>query len=85
MGYRVEILRSAAQELKHLPQPTRRRVMRAIHALANDPRPPGAKLLTGPERFWRVRVGDYRVVYRTTHELVEVLVLRVRHRSDADP
>jgi Cytotoxic translational repressor of toxin-antitoxin stability system len=83
MAYRVLLRRSAAHELANLPQPIRRRVARAIDALASDPRPPGAKLLTGPDRIWRLRIGDYRILYRVDDELVQVLVIRVRHRSDA--
>jgi Cytotoxic translational repressor of toxin-antitoxin stability system len=83
MAYRVILQRSAAGELEDLPQPIRRRVARAIEGLASDPRPPGAKLLTGSDRIWRVRVGDYRILYRVNDDLVEVLVIRIRHRSDA--
>ena len=83
MAYRVVLLRSAARELDALPQPMRRRVARAIGALATEPRPPGVKLLSGPERIWRVRVGDYRVLYRVDDDRVVVMVVRVRHRRDA--
>ena len=83
MAYRVVLLRSAARELDALPQPMRRRVARAIGALATEPRPPSVKLLSGPERIWRVRVGDYRVLYRVDDDRVVVMVVRVRHRLDA--
>jgi mRNA interferase RelE/StbE len=61
----------------------RRRVARAIDTLAINPRPSGAKLLRGPDRRWRLRVGDYRVLYRVDDDRVVVLVVRVRHRSVA--
>jgi mRNA interferase RelE/StbE len=83
MAYRVQFLRSAKRELGDLPLPIRRRVTTAINALSGDPRPPGAKLLSGADRRWRVRVGDYRILYRINDDMVEVLVIRVRHRSDA--
>jgi len=83
MAYRVVLRRSAARELSGLPQPTRGRLTRALDALSDDPRPTGAKLLTGPDRIWRLRVGDYRILYRVDDEVVEVLVIRIRHRSDA--
>jgi len=83
MAYRVVLLQSAARELDALPQPMRRRVARAIGALATEPRPPYVKLLSGPERIWRVRVGDYRVLYRVDDDRVVVMVVRVRHRLDA--
>jgi mRNA interferase RelE/StbE len=83
MSYRVVLRRSAARELEDLTQPIRRRVTRAIGTLAADPRPTGSKLLTGPERIWRLRVGDYRILYRINDDMVEVLVIRVRHRGEA--
>ena len=83
MAYRVLLLRTAARELQALPQPMRHRVTTAIRSLAGNPRPPGATLLTGPDRIWRVRVGDYRILYRVNDEVVEVVVIRIRHRSDA--
>lgn len=81
MGYRLVFRRRAARELDELPQPIRGRIMRAVAALAMQPRPPGAALLSGPERIWRVRVGDYRVLYRVDDDVLLVLVIRVRHRS----
>ena len=83
MAFRIEFVRSAARELEALPQPIRRRVGRAISGLAFDPRPPGAMVLSGAERRWRVRVGDYRILYRIHDDLLLVVVVRVGHRSDA--
>jgi len=83
MAYRVFLRRSAARELEDLTQPIRRRVTRAIGALSNDPRPPGAKLLTRADRVWRIRVGDYRILYLVDDDGVRVVVIRIRHRSDA--
>jgi mRNA interferase RelE/StbE len=83
MAYRVEVLRTAGRELGALAPPVRRRVTRAILALSNAPRPPGAILLSGRDAIWRVRVGDYRVLYRIHDDLVLVVVIRVRHRKDA--
>ena len=81
MAYRVEVLRSAARELSELAQPLRRRMLRAIRGLAVTPRPPGAVLLTGRDRVWRVRVGDYRILYRIQDDVLLVLIVRVGHRS----
>jgi mRNA interferase RelE/StbE len=83
MAYRVVLRRSAARELADLTQPIRGRVTRALDGLSNEPRPPGAKLLTGRERIWRLRVGDYRILYLVDDDIVTVLVIRIRHRSDA--
>jgi mRNA interferase RelE/StbE len=83
VAYRVVLRRSAARELADLPQPIRGRLARAVNGLANEPRPSGAELLTGREGIWRLRVGDYRILYLVDDEVVAVLVIRIRHRSDA--
>ncbi len=53
-----------------------------LRALAEDPRPRGCKKLAGREDIWRVRVGDYRVLYQILDDALLVLVVRVRHRKD---
>ena len=83
MAYEVVLLRSAARELTDLPAEVQRRVTRAIDGLVDDPRPRGSKPLVGGDGTWRVRVGDYRILYRVDDDRVEVLVIRIRHRSDA--
>jgi len=83
MAYRVVFRRSALRELERLPQPIRHRVATAINLLASDPRPSGAKLLHGSGGRWRVRVGEYRILYVIEDERVTVVVIRIRHRSDA--
>ncbi len=81
MAFRVEVLRTAARELDGLAPPIRRRVTRAIRALSDVPRPHGAALLSGRDGIWRVRVGDYRILYRIHDDLILVVILRVGHRS----
>lgn len=83
MAYRIVLRRSAARELANLPQPIRGRVTRAVDGLARNPRPPGAKLLREAGARWRIRVGDYRVLYRVDDDRIVVVVVRVRHRSTA--
>jgi mRNA interferase RelE/StbE len=82
MTYRIEIQRDAKKELAALDKPVRERVLRAIRALADDPRPAGCKKLVGLERAWRVRVGSYRIVYEITDETLLVLVIAVAHRRE---
>ncbi|MFH0351856.1 MAG: type II toxin-antitoxin system RelE/ParE family toxin [Chromatiales bacterium] len=55
----------------------------AIQALARNPRPPGCRKLTGTENDWRIRVGDYRVIYAIADVIRVVRVHRVRHRREA--
>ncbi len=59
----------------------REQVVPVIQALSSNPRPEGAKKLRGSSGFWRVRSGDYRIIYEIESGRVMVLVLRVRHRS----
>ncbi len=83
MTYRVEWLPSAIHAFARLDPEVQRRLRPRIDLLAEDPRPPGAKTLTGSLRgHLRIRVGDYRVVYRVENDVLRVLVVRVAHRRD---
>ena len=79
--YRVEVQRSAARDLSRLSAELFERVTTKISALADDPRPPGAQKLIGLEGF-RIRVGDYRILYEIDNPRGVVVVTRVRHRRD---
>ena len=81
MPYRIEIKRSAVKEIRRLPDTVLRRVTGAIGSLAEDPRPEGCKKLSGSEKY-RIRVGDYRIVYTIDDTVVTVYIIRVRHRRD---
>jgi mRNA interferase RelE/StbE len=80
-NYKVEIKRSAARELEQLPPKDRSRVATRIQSLAADPRPPGAEKLSGQERY-RVRQGNYRILYEIHDDLVVVIVVKIGHRRD---
>ncbi len=82
MAYRSEITPAAARDLASLPRDAQRRVDASILALAGNPYPPGAKKLTGSKGLYRVRVGDYRVVYSVEHARLIVLVVRIGHRLE---
>jgi len=82
MSYRVEIKKSAQKEIAELPKRSRRRVMSAIGALADEPRPQGVRKLAGAENAYRIRVGDYRIVYEIARLPLTVFVVRVGHRKD---
>lgn len=79
--YRVELSRSAAKELRRLDRSVQTRVVAALALLRDNPRPPTVKALTGHPGLLRVRVGDYRIVYRVQEDRLLVLVLTVGHRS----
>ena len=81
MPYQLKITRSALKELKGLPEGIRQRIRQAIHALADEPRPRGCKKLKG-QTDYRIRVGDYRVLYEIDDDAQIVVVWRVGHRRD---
>lgn len=76
--YRIELKPTAAAELARIAEKDRRR----IAALAEDPRPRRCTKLEGEEDLYRVRAGDYRILYAIRDELLLVLVVRVGHRRD---
>ena len=80
-SYRLEIKRSAARELGDLPAKDRGRVIARIQALAEDPRPPGAERLSGQERY-RVRQGDYRILYEVHDQVLMIVVVKLGNRRD---
>lgn len=73
-AYRVEILPAAVRSIRKLPPEAKRRIQAAVDLLADDPRPPAAKKLTGRSE-WRVRTGDYRILYRIQDEVLLVVVV----------
>lgn len=79
--YSVELKKSAAREIEALPLRDRRLVVERIGRLADDPRPRGCEKLAGGERY-RVRQGDYRIVYSVEAALLVVWVVKVGNRRD---
>ena len=80
--YRVLLERAAEKDLKRLTSDIHNRIIVAIQALARNPRPVGCRKLAGSQNDWRIRVGDYRVVYEIADEIRIVRVNRVRHRRE---
>jgi mRNA interferase RelE/StbE len=81
-GYKVFIKPSAVKEIAAIDSiRDRRRIVRRIQALANDPRPPGSEKLSGEEKY-RVRQGDCRIVYAIEDQRLVVYVVRVGHRRE---
>ena len=81
-NYRVEVSRTAEKQIGALPRPDQVRVLRALQALAFDPRPSGCRKLEGYEATFRIRVGRYRVMYDVDDRRIVVVVLKVGHRRD---
>ena len=80
--YRVEFKPSAARALRKLDADIQRRVIARVETLAENPRPPGAEKLEGMRDLYRIRVGDYRIIYQVADKVLLVLVVRVGHRRD---
>ncbi len=80
--YRLSIKRSAEQDLRRLSRVIFQRVNARILALREEPRPPGARKLASPLEGWRIRVGDYRILYQIADTEQMVTIVRVRHRRD---
>jgi mRNA interferase RelE/StbE len=80
--YQVVIKPSARKAVARLDRDTQRRVVRLLEVLADEPRPGGVVKMAGGENLWRIRIGDYRVVYEIQDRRLIVLVVRVAHRKD---
>lgn len=79
--YRIELRPAAVRALRKLDPPVARRVQAAIALLGEDPRPPASRPLRG-RPAWRVRVGDYRVIYTIEDDVLLVVVITLGHRRD---
>jgi mRNA interferase RelE/StbE len=81
--YQVVFAQSARKELQRLPREVAQRILARINQLRTNPRPAGSIKLTGSKDLWRVRSGDYRVIYRADDGALLVEIMVVRHRRDA--
>ncbi len=82
MTYQVEFTQAAARQVRKLPKPVQNKVLEAIEGLQSDPRPHGSRKLVGEDYAWRVRVGDYRVIYEVFDNELVVTVVRAGHRRE---
>jgi mRNA interferase RelE/StbE len=80
--YQVQIIPSALKQLSKLPTKAQRRIVAGIDALRFEPRPHGVKKLSGEEDHYRIRVGDYRVIYTIRDRELIVIVFRIADRKD---
>ncbi len=81
-AYRVAFLPAAERQLAKLPTDARQRILRRSIRLEADPRPRGVVKLAGPEDLYRVRVGDYRIIYQVHDRDDLVLVVAIGHRRE---
>jgi mRNA interferase RelE/StbE len=81
--YEVFLERRAERDLKKLPGEIFYRIIPYIKVLSEDPKPSGCRKIIGSKNDWRIRIGDYRVIYEIDEGAKAVRVMRVRHRKDA--
>lgn len=79
--YKVLLKKSAAKELEKVPEKDRKKVIKNIRDLSLDPRPQGVKKLSGQEKY-RIRQGNYRILYQIVDEELIIYVVGVGHRKD---
>jgi len=78
----VQLTPAAERDLRGLSTDVQRRVVKKLRALATDPRPSGVKKLAAEDDVYRIRVGDYRILYQIEDAVLLVLVVRIRHRRN---
>jgi mRNA interferase RelE/StbE len=81
--YSISFNRSARKELTRLDKIAIARILTQIEALAKNPRPAGCWKIQGADDLWRIRIGDYRVIYRILGQVLIIEIIAVRHRRDA--
>jgi mRNA interferase RelE/StbE len=80
--YKLEILPSAKRVLSILPKKIQKQIDRVIVSLSENPRPHGVKKLQGKTDYYRIRSGDYRIVYQIKDDVLTILIIRIGHRKD---
>ncbi len=80
--YRVDIARRAVKVIARLPRPDQQRIRAAVDLLGDEPRPPGCTKLAGEDSVYRVRIGDYRILYEVFDARLVIHVVRIGHRRE---
>jgi mRNA interferase RelE/StbE len=81
-AYEVLLSKAARKQLNILPAFIQNKIIEDISDLSSTPRPPGCKKLRGYQNVWRIRIGDYRVVYEIEDKVLRILVIAIGHRKD---
>ena len=80
--YKVFLEKRAEREIKKLPAEIFYRITPKLKTLSENPKPPGCRKITGAKSDWRIRIGDYRIIYEIDEQEKAVKVMRIRHRRD---
>ena len=81
MNYKIYIERSAQKALSKMPKKNQNRIIEFIQNLSNNPRPSNSKKLTG-RPAWRIRIGNYRIIYEIEDDKLIIIVINIGHRKD---
>jgi mRNA interferase RelE/StbE len=79
--YEILVRKSVSKDLDQITKKNARRIVKAMRALSDDPRPPQSKKLTGEEKY-RLRCGSYRIIYEIQDRQLIICIVRIRHRRD---
>lgn len=82
MNYKIEFAKQAAKQFKALPRQEQQRLKTKIDNLENDPRPSGVIKLSGEKDLYRIRVGNYRIIYSIQDTRLLILIVKIGHRKD---
>jgi mRNA interferase RelE/StbE len=82
MAYYIVFTRAAKKGLEVIPKKSQERIINAIEELADNPRPSGVKILQGEDGLFRIRVGNYRIIYQIQDQILEVVIIRIGDRKD---
>ena len=80
--YKLSITRRAEKEIRRLDRQTKNRILEAINALANQPRPAGCRKVLSEEGVWRIRVGDWRIGYLVDDKDDAITIIRIANRKE---
>ena len=80
--YKIEWKQSAKKELKKLKKAVIPRIIKVVESLSINPHPTGSRKLQGSEHLYRVRLGDYRIVYSVENKILLIEIIRIGHRKD---
>lgn len=82
MPYTVVLRPPAQRAIKKLPNEIQSRIIKKIESLESNPRPPGCEKIAGAENLWRVRTGDYRILYEIVEDRLTIFIVHTAHRKD---
>lgn len=82
MAYTIELTKTARKQFDHLPISIQNKLEKKIDDLAQNPRPHGVMKLTHEDNLYRIRLGDYRVIYQIQDKILLILVVKIGHRRE---